>query len=407
MKDRSLSSPKHHVFFLIFGTFFSLNFFAKATPISSITQRQTTIDYQIPGIPDMNSQTPLYPIALTNDFDIQLKLPDSNTLSNLDEGFDLIEKAKDSEKFYPKIESMSRFSPLEFKFENWNTYENLNYNANTPTWQNDNNMARNPFSSDDQELVPNQISNAYTFRPITPEESETFKQYLNIEKNVICQTKIHDETISGLSVNTESTRLLLAFAVYDDKMKDEFIQNNNSFIPYPGISGAKVNAAFYKRFSRAARGASDNILKTFLNNEIKTIDLIGFTYSGIFAQLLGLSLAPKVGKNININIITIGQPRVGNVEFARALNQVATVYRITLGHDPTPRRPVEYEGEKYVHSGTEIWFKTSDSAYFCTSGDEAGESKECINKPSSKGPNESKTYFGISFDICDASPSPA
>ncbi|KAG9289542.1 hypothetical protein G9A89_002315 [Geosiphon pyriformis] len=381
------------VLYLIF-----FNFLTNATPINSVTRGETAVAYQVPSVLEINDESP-YPKNPMNNFDFYE--PESSQLKFTDDKYN-----NDGFHFdYNEIDTTAMSSVLELDFKNWNTTQNPYFDEDTLI----NNIAQNPFSSPSslelQELIPTLISSAQIPRLITEDKIKEYKTYLGYQKDVFCRSQIDQgrTPIHGVIVEIDSHTILFVFSVFADSFVRPTTGSGTKLVPYPGESGAKVNAKIYNSWGNLGKRIGKTI-RNSLSESIKTIILMGFCYSGMLAQFIALELSQKLQKDINIKVITLGQQRLGNAKFALAVNKVATVIRLTYGHDPVPRQPAEYQSDKYVHSGTEIWTKSPGSFYNCSSGNEDYESKDCINKdPAKTSKDHFGSYLGVSFGNCDDS----
>ncbi|KAG9284772.1 hypothetical protein G9A89_000921 [Geosiphon pyriformis] len=383
---------------VLFLTFF--NFLTNATPINSVTRGETAVAYQVPSVLEINDESQ-YPKNPMNNFDFYE--PESSQLKSTEDKYNDDEFHFD----YNEIDLTAMPSVLELDFKNWNTTQNPYFDEDT---LNNNNIAQNPFSIPSsfelQESIPTLISSAQIPRLITEDEKKEYKTYLGYQKDVFCRSQIdHGRSpLNGVTVKIGNHTLVFAFSTFADGFVRLPSESETKLVPYPGVSGAKVSAETYNSWGKFANKFAKKILDSLSGSTIKTIIFIGFCYSGMLAQFIALELSQKLQKGINIKVITLGQQRLGNAKFALAVNKVATVIRLTYGHDPVPRQPAEYQSDKYVHSGTEIWTKSPGSFYYCSSGNEDYESKDCINKdPAKTSKDHFGSYLGVSFGNCDDS----
>ena len=143
----------------------------------------------------------------------------------------------------------------------------------------------------------------------------------------------------------------------------------------------KVHSGFQKAFlslSSELMTAHNNIknddtvlfLGHSLGGALATLAYIDFmTYLPQLPQLPqsthNLNHTVSSDNNIKANLVTFGQPRVGDKTFSKYLNSQLlkseldmtnslVSYRVTHSHDPVPHMPLENMG--FYHSGTEIYF---------------------------------------------------
>jgi predicted lipase len=101
---------------------------------------------------------------------------------------------------------------------------------------------------------------------------------------------------------------------------------------------------------------------------------------GSIAAICGLDLRERfndlgLGVNVFLNVISIGEPRIGNKEFAQYYQSTMRndkVVRIINDNDIVPQLPKVFMG--YYHHTTEIWIVNGE-AYACD--DKDGEDPQC------------------------------
>ncbi|KAG9297506.1 hypothetical protein G9A89_001445 [Geosiphon pyriformis] len=91
----------------------------------------------------------------------------------------------------------------------------------------------------------------------------------------------------------------------------------------------------------------------------------GHGVGGAYAAIAGLSFAIinllKLNLSVDITIGTLGQPRVGNIMFARMMNEIVRVVRITRYDDYFPHfPPIEDQSTIMQHHEREIWIGPDD-----------------------------------------------
>ncbi|KAG9297518.1 hypothetical protein G9A89_001458 [Geosiphon pyriformis] len=94
----------------------------------------------------------------------------------------------------------------------------------------------------------------------------------------------------------------------------------------------------------------------------KKILFCGHGVGGAYAAITGLSFAIMnlldANLPLDISIGTLGQPRVGNIMFARMMNEIVRVIRITHYNDYFPHfPPIENESTIMQHHEREIWIE--------------------------------------------------
>ncbi|KAJ9066716.1 hypothetical protein DSO57_1006938 [Entomophthora muscae] len=132
-------------------------------------------------------------------------------------------------------------------------------------------------------------------------------------------------------------------------------------IDLPHVKGAKV----HKGFKDSADALTNNYLKE-LSKELKQSPsyrfiITGHSLGGAVAILSAIELKQRL--NIpwrKIEVFTYGQPRTGNVAFARYINQLPMhVTRVVNENDIVPHILPEYAN--FAHHGTEIYVHNKES----------------------------------------------
>ncbi|KAG9286313.1 hypothetical protein G9A89_014300 [Geosiphon pyriformis] len=176
---------------------------------------------------------------------------------------------------------------------------------------------------------------------------------------------------------------------------------------------------FFGNWQKAKKNVMDLIIQKI--DKVKAIDsikLIGHGIGGAYALLATRDLKRSIPLKIHIEIITFGQPLVGNRHFAISINKMMNegvfAFRVTHSDDPVPRLPLKSHktpSVPLVHHSFEFWIDDdcqcgtgSGSVYFCTGpkeGDFIGENlKEC-NRGAPMGEfSHNGPYFGYKMGSC-------
>ncbi|KAL9685978.1 hypothetical protein QQ045_023433 [Rhodiola kirilowii] len=131
-------------------------------------------------------------------------------------------------------------------------------------------------------------------------------------------------------------------------------------VSYPGMPDAMVHHGFYFAYHNTTmRPGILSAIKTAneIYGEMKII-VTGHSMGGAMASLCGLDLA--VNHNANeVQVMTFGQPRIGNAAFATYYRQlVPNTIRVTNEHDIVPHLPPYYPRfpqKTYHHIPREVW----------------------------------------------------
>ncbi|KAG9293430.1 hypothetical protein G9A89_009154 [Geosiphon pyriformis] len=147
------------------------------------------------------------------------------------------------------------------------------------------------------------------------------------------------------------------------------------------------------------------------------INLIGHGVSGVYAVLAAKELS-ETSIKAEIRVFTFGQPKIGDVEFAKSINRLTRknlqVFRVTNGNDFLPRLPLIGGDIELVHHIEEYWISEDcdcagqDRIYKCEGTilnertGEITENKECNNSFMSLGLMESHNgpYLGYEMGRC-------
>ncbi|KAJ4956496.1 hypothetical protein NE237_013279 [Protea cynaroides] len=129
---------------------------------------------------------------------------------------------------------------------------------------------------------------------------------------------------------------------------------------YPGMPDAMVHHGFYSAYHNTTlRPAVLDAVKKArqLYGDIG-IMVTGHSMGGAMASFCALDLAVNHGARI-IQLMTFGQPRIGNSDFASYLSKhVPNTIRIVNDHDIVPHLPPYYSHfpkKTYTHFAREVW----------------------------------------------------
>lgn len=108
------------------------------------------------------------------------------------------------------------------------------------------------------------------------------------------------------------------------------------------------------------------------------VRLTGHSLGAAIANCAAIDL--KLGHGLRTSLIDFGSPRVGNLEFVKAMEQeVPQQWRITHAKDMVPHMPPQYFG--FYHTPTEVFFPSqngTDVTYSVCDG--SGEDPLCSNQ---------------------------
>lgn len=173
---------------------------------------------------------------------------------------------------------------------------------------------------------------------------------------------------------------------------------------YPGMPDAMVHRGFYYAYHNTTlRSGVLNAVKTgkILYGDLP-IMVTGHSMGGAMASFCALDLAVNCGTR-NIQVMTFGQPRIGNAAFASYFNQhVPNAIRVTHENDMVPHLPpcYTYFPEKtYHHFAREVWVYNIGlgSLVYTVEKvcDDSGEDPSCSRSVSGNSISDHLRYFGV------------
>ncbi|KAG9307816.1 hypothetical protein G9A89_023381 [Geosiphon pyriformis] len=194
------------------------------------------------------------------------------------------------------------------------------------------------------------------------------------------------------------------------------LRPSNSFIEY--APGKRVDKLFYEQYSKVAlillRKISNTIIKTGIENVVG----VGHGIGGVFLifALLEVWNIRAIFKDLQIKVVTFGQPYIGDKFFVQSLLQYPgsfDIYRFTNTDDYVSRLPESSIGTYYKHTGLELWNDVCNcpdeiKIYLCQGpiikeGDSnfIRESQECNNQYTTKSfEAHNGPYLGVMMGQC-------
>lgn len=182
-------------------------------------------------------------------------------------------------------------------------------------------------------------------------------------------------------------------------------------IDYPGISDAMVHHGFYYSYhNTTVRPGVLSAIKTAkeLYGDLKII-ATGHSMGGAMAAFCGLDLTVNFGAQ-NVQVMTFGQPRIGNAAFASYYSQlVPNTIRVTNEHDIVPHLPPYYSyfpQKTYHHFPREVWLYNIGfgSLVYTVEKlcDGSGEDPTCSRSVAGNSISDHLTYYGVELG-CETS----
>ncbi|KAG9286914.1 hypothetical protein G9A89_000043 [Geosiphon pyriformis] len=160
--------------------------------------------------------------------------------------------------------------------------------------------------------------------------------------------------------------------------KAEWEDRTNELVPFsvPGMSTnalVLVDKEWFGEVSLMMDAMLSNIYGHIEDEELTKITFCGHGVGGAYAAIAGLSFAimniigshpPEINqfkRLINISIYTYGQPRTGNTLFAKMMNELVKVTRVTRRNDYVPHfLPIENRRSIMQHHEREVWLGPID-----------------------------------------------
>ena len=134
-----------------------------------------------------------------------------------------------------------------------------------------------------------------------------------------------------------------------------------------------VETGFYKVFEYMKNDIHSAIENYVNQYSIKNILFTGHSLGGAVATLMAYHFASE---NINIELVTFGSPRVGNIEFVNHFPNIVS-YRITHYYDIVPHIPQEFL--EYLHIPHEIWYNEENTKFKICNDNNLEEDSDCSN----------------------------
>ncbi|KAK9161467.1 hypothetical protein Syun_007808 [Stephania yunnanensis] len=173
---------------------------------------------------------------------------------------------------------------------------------------------------------------------------------------------------------------------------------------YPGLPDAMVHHGFYSAYHNTTirhclLKAIKRATKFYGNINIM---VTGHSMGGAMASFCALDLAVNHGVK-NIQLMTFGQPRIGNAAFAAYFSEhVPNTFRITHEHDLVPHLPPYYSyfpQKTYHHFPREVWLYNIGlgSLVYTVERvcDSSGEDPSCSRSVAGNSVADHLSYFGV------------
>ncbi|XP_052190741.1 lipase-like isoform X2 [Diospyros lotus] len=173
---------------------------------------------------------------------------------------------------------------------------------------------------------------------------------------------------------------------------------------YPGMPDAMVHHGFYSAYHNTTirPGVLSSVRRAMELYGDLDIMVTGHSMGGAMAAFCGLDLTVNHEAK-NLQVMTFGQPRIGNAAFALRYTQlVPNTIRVTNEHDIVPHLPPYYPffpKKTYHHVPREVWLhSTGFSILFYTCEkvcDGSGEDPTCSRSVIGNSVSDHLEYYGV------------
>jgi hypothetical protein len=189
----------------------------------------------------------------------------------------------------------------------------------------------------------------------------------------------HKTDLQGFTGILPSTKTIhVAFrgsSSYQNWMKDFEVKKVDYTTFFSGCENCKIHYGFYTSVQNIKNQTLDSIKelkKDFPNHEII---LTGHSYGAAVSQIMALEC---LREGIEVQVYNYGQPRIGNIEYAKFVNlNLKHYWRFTHDRDMVPHLP-PVEGFGYEHSTGEVFEDINHVLTFCSR--KIGEDPSCANQ---------------------------
>ena len=152
--------------------------------------------------------------------------------------------------------------------------------------------------------------------------------------------------------------------------------------PFPNApEGVQVHLGFLESWLFLRDEVVSSLRRLSTKYRDASLLITGHSLGGAISSLAAIDLLCNYGfEFIKWRVMTIGQPRVGNLEFAKWIDQSdIIIFRIVNQNDLTPHLPTRFMG--FTHHRGEVFIvnKKGDTYYCYPDGQEDYESKHCAS----------------------------
>lgn len=173
-------------------------------------------------------------------------------------------------------------------------------------------------------------------------------------------------TSGYIAINHDMKLILLALRG-TRSFKDTIVDINTDMMLLNEVcTGCKVHKGFYLSFDKTWNIVEDELKRLISENKGYKVLIMGHSLGGAIGILLGMNVLEI---HDDVLVVTMGQPMVGNLLFARHLNHLFGVdtecfneqgklIRVTHKNDPVVKLPIGdnyFIFDRYVHSSNEVF----------------------------------------------------
>ncbi|KJH49152.1 triacylglycerol lipase [Dictyocaulus viviparus] len=164
------------------------------------------------------------------------------------------------------------------------------------------------------------------------------------------------------------------------------------------IAGGMVSEYFYNAFMEVwLGGIEDDFLSASKKYNSYELWIVGHSLGGAMASLASSYVEKmKLFDGDRIKVITFGQPRTGDIDYAKAYeNQIPYAFRVTHSRDIVPHIPLR-SIQHYYHHKTEVFYNNNMTLASYIECDEE-ESIHCSDRAIDASIEDHRRYFNVAI----------
>ncbi|KAI6243517.1 Lipase-3 domain-containing protein [Aphelenchoides fujianensis] len=200
-----------------------------------------------------------------------------------------------------------------------------------------------------------------------------------------CETGATTDNCAGYTAVSHSDKaIIVAFRGTEGFLQlvievDNVVLKSKKSSPIGGMIAEYFHDVFQHLWDKGIKDDVEQMLKTYPDYEVW---ITGHSLGGAVASIAATYILNTYNlENERIKLVTFGQPRTGDTDYASAHNlRLPRSYRVTHHRDIVPHVPPE-NFESYFHHESEVWYPQSmnagDSFVVCN---EAENANDCSDK---------------------------